>query len=296
MDLPVLELDDNSIGIIMSMSGGVGRCACVCRRWKKVRHIAWRMLAEAMYPAESLNVEYYPNWMHLVRDDNARSGLRVKQSDVRCNWLLNSSILCYQARVVSVALKRDSLTLLVDARGESDLRRAYTSRVRVAVQQPTNAMNVEEILNTRGFDPSSFAKIEICASYRTPGREVCALHYVCKSHLTYATRTTYYFNYNGAHDYADVPLFHIPPNTSLREFFFSNGKFVKDPEWNQVVDVTPATLIQAAGPDDEPWFRFGPLRDVHVRQRFHSGSWGGGRVDLTNPEMHSTDNIEIATF
>lgn len=268
----------------------IGACACACQRYKQLAPSAFRLFAKSRYCSNTLQVDRYKgSWAALVQDDNSLNGLRVSRRITHCNWYQNSALVFYQARVVASALRcrcHDNtsceLVLLVDARGEADLRSAATSRVRRSAdtlrQAHSRAMSAQEILDTSGFDPSTILSRSYCG-WTSPGRHLGALTLRCgdSCKTTCTAPTTYFFNYNGQPDYADVPILKLRPGESLRTYFTTCGTFEARPIWTQPNVLTPRALLEAA-PDDT-WLRpppHIPLPPRPVLNRLCHGLWGAG--------------------
>lgn len=288
-------------------TGGVsliGRNARLSRHMRAASELAWKLIAAVLYPTETLHVTNYAgDWRALVHDDNALNGVRVVEGPVaHCNWYRNRDVAFYQARIVAAAHRcrcrhdnRCELLILVDARGERDLRAAAPSRVRLSDShlRRGRAMFVHEILNTRGFDPATI----LHSSYRgwaTPGRHVGVLRYDCSGHCD-AERdgpAAYCFNYNGQPDYADVPLIKLNPGQTLRAYFAHNARFREPPPWTVERECAPNVLLDAA--PDEPWLRtpwpIAPL-PAPILDRLRRNAWGGG----LRPHIRYSPDFLLAT-
>ena len=203
-------------------------------------------------------------WRLLLERHNSPNGTWVVHTNVVSNWQYNDGELFYQNRVVRVFMggpRGDNLTLIVDARGETDLRRGESS---VMFRQALDASGEVRRLascNSRVINAS-------------PGYQLIELgfeaHHFLPNHV-------YYFNFNGCEDlhgsdYECVEVFRLPPQVTLRQWLNphlltrrqegSPGPMLLRRFERQPVPYTPRV------------WSWGLPDTVH--DRFKCGNWGAG--------------------
>eukprot|EP00541_Cyclophora_tenuis_P001531 CAMPEP_0116578944 /NCGR_PEP_ID=MMETSP0397-20121206/21989_1 /TAXON_ID=216820 /ORGANISM="Cyclophora tenuis, Strain ECT3854" /LENGTH=299 /DNA_ID=CAMNT_0004108393 /DNA_START=51 /DNA_END=950 /DNA_ORIENTATION=+ len=194
--------------------------------------VVYSQFARLQYPPETLEIGSYGSWKDLVKDDNAEAGIRVLNVNAVSEWHYNKKLGRRLFYVNSVRLmvwdrRARSISLLVEAYGNTDLRTAHTTSIfRVNGDADVRVVHLPFPMSERRHPPGRVLERSTCRDHtdiaNVPSYKLCFLHFPESSFAPTTEPVRYMFTYNGSRglEGTDYPCVDLTTNfTCLKELF-----------------------------------------------------------------------------